>query len=166
MFVAPRYLIFFAAMALWGQSPVVRKEFDVISVKPSAPDEHNSFAFQGLPGGTVRMLGVPLRMMIIEAYGVKAFQISGGPDWIRSARWDVLAKAEGFQGRVPRDQENLMVQSLMADRFHLKFHNETKKEPVYALVLDKNGPKMITNTGEERLFRNQYGSLVVKKGKI
>lgn len=166
LFVALRSLIFFAALALQGQSPGVGKEFDVISLKSSTPDEHNSFAFQSLPGGTIRMLGLPLRMMIMEAYGVKAFQISGGPDWIRSARWDVLAKAEGFQGRIPRDQENLMVQSLMADRFHLKFHNETKKEAIYALVLDKNGPKMIPNSSDERLFRNLYGSLLVKKGRM
>ncbi len=66
-------------------------------------------------------------MMLMEAYGVKAFQVSGGPDWIRTGRWDVLAKAEGFPGRIPRDQENLMVQSLMADWFQLKFHSETKQ---------------------------------------
>jgi uncharacterized protein (TIGR03435 family) len=144
MFVPFRSLILLAAAAAaLGQPSNVHKEFDVVSVKPSAPDEHNSFAFQSLPGGTIRMLGVPLRMMIMEAYGVKAFQISGGPDWIRSGRWDVLAKAEGSQGRIPRDQENLMIQSMMADRFQLKVHDETKEESVYALVVDKNGSKMV-----------------------
>jgi uncharacterized protein (TIGR03435 family) len=165
MFVPFRSLVLVAVMAAaQGQPPNVHKEFDVVSVKPSPADEHNSFAFQSLPGGTIRMLGVPLRMMIMEAYGVKAFQISGGPDWIRTGRWDVLAKAEGFQGRIPRDQENLMVQSMMADRFQLKVHDETKEESVYALVVDKNGSKMTPHTGDERQFRTRYGSLNVKKG--
>jgi uncharacterized protein (TIGR03435 family) len=59
-----------------------------------------------------------------------------------------------------------MVQSLMADRFHLKFHNETKKESLYALVTDRAGPKIAASTGDERLFRTQYGSLVAKKGRV
>jgi uncharacterized protein (TIGR03435 family) len=159
-----RFLILAAAVTgLLAQSPAP-KAFDVVSVKPSAPDEHNSFMFQSLPGGTIRMAGVPLRMMIMEAYGVKAFQMSGGPDWIRNDRWDVLAKAEGFQGRIPREQENLMVQSMMADRFQLKVHSDTKEESVYALVVDKNGSKMIPHTDDERQFRSRYGSLTVKKG--
>jgi len=112
------------------------------------------------------MAGLPLRMMIMDAYGVKVFQISGGPDWIRAEQWDVLAKAEGFQGRIPREQENLMVQSMMADRFQLKVHRETKEESVYALVVEKNGPKMIPHTGDERQFRSRYGSLAVKKGRV
>jgi hypothetical protein len=78
MCVAFRLLIFTAAAAVMlGQTPTPRKEFDVVSVKPSAPDEHNSFMFQSLPGGTIRLVSVPLRMMIMEAYGAKAFQISG-----------------------------------------------------------------------------------------
>jgi uncharacterized protein (TIGR03435 family) len=149
---------------LLAQTPAVRKEFDVVSVKPSAPDEHNSFMFQSLPGGTIRMAGVPLRMMIMEAYGVKAFQISGGPDWIRTGRWDVLAKGEGFQGRIPREQENLMVRSMMADRFQLKVHSETKEMPVYALVVEKSGSKLVPHTGTEQQFRFGNGSLIVKKG--
>jgi bla regulator protein blaR1 len=159
--------LFIVAIAVTGalaQTPAAPKEFDVVLVKPSAPDEHNSFMFQSLPGGTIRLAGVPLRMMIMEAYGLKVFQVSGGPDWIRSSRWDVLAKAEGFQGRIPREQENLMVQSMMADRFQLKVHSETKEESVYALVVDKNGSKMIPHTGDERQFRTREGSLIVKKG--
>jgi uncharacterized protein (TIGR03435 family) len=155
-----------AVIGLLAQSPVAHKEFDVVSLKPSVPDEHNSFMFQSLPGGTIRMAGVPLRMMIMEAYGVKAFQISGGPDWIRTGRWDVLAKAEGFQGRIPREQEDLMVQRMMADRFQLKLHRETKEESVYTLVVEKNGPKMIPHSGNERQFRSRYGSLTVKKGRV
>jgi len=151
--------------AALGQSPG-DKRFDIVSVKPSAPDTHNSFMFRSLPGGAIRIAGEPLRMMIMDAYGVKAFQVSGGPDWIRTARWDVTAKADGFQSRIPRDQENAMLQAMMADRFQLRVHTEKKEMPVYALEVDKHGPKLTPHTGDERQFRPGYGSLIVKKGTI
>ncbi len=142
------------------------KHFDVVSVKPSAPDEHNSFMFQSLPGGTLRLAGIPLRMMIMEAYDVKVFQISGDPDWIRTDRWDILAKAEGVEGRIPRPDENAMVQAMMADRFQLKIHTETKEMPVYALMVDKNGSKLVSSAAAQQQFRTGNGSLTVKKGRI
>jgi uncharacterized protein (TIGR03435 family) len=158
-----RCLIFTATLAL-AQSPAERKAFDVVSVKPSAPDDHNSFMFQNLPGGSIRLVRVPLRMIIMQAYGVGAFQISGGPDWIRTNRWDILAKADGVEGRLTRDQENPMLRSLMAERFQLKVHRETKEMPVYALMVEKSGLKLVVHTGAEQQFRNPYGSLTVKKG--
>ena len=160
-----RWLTFAASViGLLAQSPPAREEFDVVSVKPSAPDDHNSFMFQNLEGGTVRMVGVPLRMLIMQSFGVKAFQISGGPDWIRTERWDILGKAEGVQGRLPRAEENPMLQALMRDRFQLKVHTDTKEMPVYALTVAKNGAKLALHTGTERRFRPGNGSLNVKKG--
>jgi uncharacterized protein (TIGR03435 family) len=163
--MTPRCLILIATAAVTvAQSPATRKEFDVVSVKPSAPDDHNSFMFQNLPGGSIRLVGVPLRMIIMQAYDVKAFQVSGGPDWIRADRWDILAKAEGVEGRLSRAQENPMLQALMADRFQLKLHRETREMSVYALVVEKNGSKLVPHTGAEQQFRSVYGSLIVKKG--
>ncbi len=160
-----RCLIFAAAAGgLLAQSPVVRKEFDVVSVKPSAPDEHNSFEFRNMPGGTVRMMGTPLRMIIMQAYDVKAFQISGGPDWVRTDRWDILAKAEGVEGRLPSAQEYPMLRAMMEDRFQLKTHSETKEMPVYALVVGKNGPKLVPNAGAGQQFRSRPTIIDVKKG--
>lgn len=159
-----RCLIFaVAAIGVWAQS-VAPKTFDVVSVKVSAPDEHNSFMFQNLSGGTIRLVGVPLRMLIMQSYDVKAFQISGGPDWIRVERWDIMAKAEGAEGRLPRTEENPMLQALMADRFQLKVHRETKEMPVYALVVGKNGSKLVPSTSSERQFRSGNGTLTIKKG--
>jgi uncharacterized protein (TIGR03435 family) len=150
---------------LLAQSPAVRKEFDIVSVKPSAPDEHNSFMMQNLPGGSIRLAGVPLRMMMMQAYDLRAFQISGGPDWIRTDRWDILAKAEGVEGRLTRAQENPMLQALMKDRFQLKVHPETKEMPIYALVVEKNGSKLTPSTAVEQQFRNGNGLLTVNKGR-
>ncbi|HEV1286106.1 MAG TPA: TIGR03435 family protein [Bryobacteraceae bacterium] len=150
-----RWLLAFLTLA--------QSQFDVVSVKPSAPDEHNSFMFRPLPGG-LRAAGVPLKMLIMESYDVKAFQVSGGPGWIATDRWDILAKFDGVDGQIPLAQMRPMLQAMMADRFKLKSHKETKEMPVYALVVEKNGLKMANHTGAERQFRPGDGSLIVKKG--
>ena len=165
LLVIPRGLIFIATLAVGlAQSPTDRKEFDVVSVKPSAPDDHNSFMFQNLPGGSIRLVGVPLRMIIMQAYGVGSFQITGGPDWIRTDRWDILAKSDDITGRLTRAQEDPMLRALMTERFQLNVHIETREMPVYALVVEKNGSKLVRHTGVEQQFRSVYGSLIVKKG--
>ena len=151
-----RWLLAFLTLA--------QSQFDVVSVKPSAPDEHNSFMMRNLPGGTYRLAGVPLRMLMMQAYDVKAFQISGGPDWIRTDRWDITAKAEGVEGRLAKDRLNPMLQALMIDRFQLKIHKEFREMPVYALVVDKKGSKLAVHTTGESEMRTGYGSLSVKKG--
>jgi uncharacterized protein (TIGR03435 family) len=142
---------------------LAQSQFDVVSVKPSAPDEHNSFMFRPLPGG-LRAAGVPLKMLIMESYDVKAFQVSGGPGWIATERWDILAKSDGVEGQIPLAQMRPALQAMLADRFQLKSHKETKEMPVYALVVEKNGLKMATHTGTERRFRPGDGSLIVKMG--
>ena len=150
-----RWLIAFLTLA--------QSQFDLVSVKPSAPDEHNSFMFRPLPGG-LRAAGVPLKMLIMESFDVKAFQVSGGPNWIATERWDILAKVDGVEGQIPLARMRPWLQAMMADRFKLKSHKETKEMPVYALVVEKNGLKMATHTGTERQFRPGDGSLIVKKG--
>lgn len=79
-------------------------------------------------------------MLIATAYRVQEFQISGGPGWIDSDRFDVEDKAEDRKANY--DQLRLMLQSLLEDRFRLKLHRETKEAPVYALVVAKGGSKI------------------------
>lgn len=78
-------------------------------------------------------------MLLGFAYQVADFQISGGPGWIDSARYDVAAKAD--TNTAPA-QVMPMLKSLLADRFQVKVHREIKEVPVYALVVGKNGPKL------------------------
>src|SRR5262245_15292251 len=82
--------------------------------------------------------------MITVAYGVRYDQISNGPSWITSDRFDIEAKAPGD---VPptAEQARLMMQNLLAERFQLRMHRETRDFPVYALVVGKNGPKLKTS---------------------
>jgi uncharacterized protein (TIGR03435 family) len=91
---------------------------------------------------------ISVKSLIIFAYRVLRMQISGGPDWLDTAKFDIEAKrpegsvGEGTGTILRDDKLSLMLQSLLADRFRLAFHRETKELPVYALVLAKAGPKL------------------------
>jgi uncharacterized protein (TIGR03435 family) len=80
--------------------------------------------------------------LIMDAYAARRYQISGLPSWGDSGRdvYDVTARVEG--GTATLAQVRRMLQTLLADRFQLKIHHETKELPVYALVIAKNGPKL------------------------
>ncbi len=92
----------------------------------------------GAPGG-FSLKYASLRDMIRAAYGVREFEIVGGPDWIDSDHYDVESKARG----VPAFQMHVVVvQAVLKDRFKLKFHRETRELPVYVLTVAKGGPRM------------------------
>jgi uncharacterized protein (TIGR03435 family) len=122
--------------------------FEVATVKPNKSGE--AFIRFGIqPGGRFTAQNVPLFELIRFAYSVQPFQIEGGPGWIRSDRFDVTAKAESDFGPVAPDKVGplqMMMQSLLAERFNLKVRRETKEAPIYALVLaradGKLGPKL------------------------
>lgn len=145
-----------AAGFLVAQSPSEPLQFEVASIKPSAGDERR-VGFQIQPGGGFRAMGANVKLLIGFAYDVRDFQISGGPGWINSDRYDILAKAEraassddppadpralsDAQRKTMQEQLRERVQALLADRFQLKIHRESKEAPVYALLVGKNGPK-------------------------
>jgi uncharacterized protein (TIGR03435 family) len=126
--------------------------FEVASVKPNrSGDGKVALFFQ--PGGRFNAIGVTLKMLIGAAYGnpqpLMNLQIIGGPRWIDSDRFDVVAKAEGDQqpgSNGPPTEMFAMLRTLLADRFKLVVHNESRELPTYALVLarddGKRGPQL------------------------
>jgi uncharacterized protein (TIGR03435 family) len=126
------------------------KQFDVATIKPYAAGDGN-FMIRPLPGGAFRAVGVTLKMLMMFAYNVKAFQISNAPDWVGSDLWDIQAKAEGVEGRLPVNDELAMVRKLLEDRYQLKVRGETRTMPVYALTAEKTaGRKLTPAAGQER----------------
>jgi len=118
--------------------------FEVASVKPAAPLNAGQIlsgqAHVGMriDAARVDIGSMSLADLIRVAYRVKAYQVSG-PDWMGSERFDVLAKLpEGAS----REQVPEMLQALLAERFKLTVHRESKEHAVYALVAGKNGPKL------------------------
>ena len=90
------------------------------------------------------MRNVSLRSCIQWAYRVRGYQISG-PGWLTSERYDIVAKTSS---PAADDQLRPMLQRLLADRFQLALHRETKELPVYWLVAGKRGPKLRAAAGE------------------
>jgi uncharacterized protein (TIGR03435 family) len=117
--------------------PSARPEFAVASVKRN---HANCCAGYGLGDGKLHGNDVTLRTLIAWAYQVQQFQISGGPSWIASDRFDVEAKTE--DQKADYAHLRLMLQSLLEDRFKVKLHRDTKELPVYSLVVAKGGPKI------------------------
>jgi bla regulator protein blaR1 len=139
------------------------KKFEVSTVKPNLDKDFRvSIGMQ--PGGRFVGTGVPLRMLIGTAYDVRDFQISGGPGWLATDRWDINAKAEGVSGRLPPEQFGPMLKALLEDRFQLKTHMETKEMSIYALVPGKNGAKLKPNSGQPGpMMRMGRGELTATK---
>jgi len=118
--------------------------FEVASVKPAAPVGRGQLLSgqthvgMQIDAARVDIGGMSLAELIRVAYRVKLYQVSG-PDWMASERFDVLAKMpEGAN----REQVPEMLQALLAERFKLTAHRESKEHAVYALVVGKNGPKL------------------------
>jgi uncharacterized protein (TIGR03435 family) len=122
--------------------------FEVASVKANkSGDNRIGIGFQ--PGGRFRATNVPLRELISAAHGtpqpLPAFQITGGPKWIESDRFDIVAKAPGDPQPGPNGPPPAMfamLRTLLADRFQLILHRETKDMAIYALVLARADGKL------------------------
>lgn len=129
------------------------QEFEAASVKPSPPESTDQ-RIEVQPGGRFRATNITLKGLLRMAYDVKGFQISGGPKWIDSARYDVEAKALGNPSAAER---LVLMQALLADRFHLKLRRESKELPVYWLVVGKGGPKLQRAADDTRSYRVSRG---------
>lgn len=137
--------LLFAAL-VYGQEKPARLTFEVASVKPSKPGDAG--AMKVLPGGQEFVAqNFPLRLMLARLHLVPVRQVTGGPDWIDSERWDIKAKAD--RPGYPREQMLDMLESLLEDEFKLKVRKEAKEGPVYALTVDKSGLKMKANVSAE-----------------
>jgi uncharacterized protein (TIGR03435 family) len=117
--------------------------FEVASVKPAGP-ETRSFALWTYPGGRVVAQNQTLLDLVREAYGVEEFQVSGGPAWARQILYNIDARppadsqsshSSPSNNKMPMNSEQRqMLQTLLAERFQLQVHRETRQGPVYGLV--------------------------------
>jgi uncharacterized protein (TIGR03435 family) len=91
------------------------------------------------PGGNFRASATTIKFLLEWAYNLQPSQHSGGPSWMDTDRYDIIAKAEG---NATDEQQKLMVRTLLAERFALKIHMEKKKLPVFIVTVGKSAPKL------------------------
>ena len=151
-----------AALAILASFLTFAQEFEVATIKPADPNRFG-IMMRNSPG-QMNVTGVTLKMLIQQAYNLKDAQIIGASGWITSDRWDITAKApdstaeqalpEDFtkltdaQRKTFQERRMAMMQKLLADRFQLKTHKETREMPIYTLTVAKGGPKLKDNSGK------------------
>ncbi|MEO6804733.1 MAG: TIGR03435 family protein, partial [Edaphobacter sp.] len=122
--------------------------FDVVSVKQNKSESRMVRVMNKSDGYAAT--NVSLKMLLQGAYGIREDLISGAPGWADSAHFDIDAKVADADvdtlKNLKSEQRRLMLQPLLADRFHLKAHTETKLLPVYELALAKGGSKLKEST--------------------
>ena len=139
---------------------------EVVSIKRNTEDPRGFLPIHAEPelrgpqprGAKLTIGGLPLYFIIARAYqvGFQSPRLSGGPEWIRSERYDIEAIAE--QGAIPPSLSpverearfRLLLQGILADRFKLIMRRDNKEIPVYTALLGKNGPKMKKSQFEEK----------------
>lgn len=147
--------------------------FEVATIKPSNPEARGSGFW--INDDNIELTGMPVTMLLQFAYNLSSGstnQIIGGPVWIGSSKFDINAKEDPQLAakidKLPREEQlatqRQMVQALLAERFELKVHHETRDLRVLALTVAKGGPKLTqTKPGEEN---ESWMGLRSSKGKI
>jgi bla regulator protein BlaR1 len=133
--------------------------FEVASIRPSDPGSQG-LRFDQTPDNGIRATGVTLKFLVQTAYGVEDFQISGGPGWLRSERFDVYARSEnpdktdldersgGAVEQLRDERFRERIRALLAARFQLTLRQELREGAVYILEQTKNGNKLSPPKGE------------------
>jgi uncharacterized protein (TIGR03435 family) len=99
-----------------------------------------------LDGGRLSITNASVKTLIRNAYGILSFQLANEPPWIDTDMYDIEAKT-GNPDRIAEDELKPLLQNLLAERFHLRVHRETREGTVYALYVDKSGPKFKEHPG-------------------
>jgi uncharacterized protein (TIGR03435 family) len=128
-----------------GRAQTAGPSFEVATIKPaSATDGHTHINYP--PGDSWSAINITLSALMQWAYGMPERQILDGPAWLTSTRFDIQAKVDLGGPEKPvrsdTDAKRKMVQALLAERFNLKLHDETRMLPAYDLVVAKGGSKL------------------------
>jgi hypothetical protein len=120
-------------------NPTALPRFDVASIKPTKTD--NLTLTQIYPGGRFSAVNFTLGGLILRSYQLQgnSDRLLGGPDWVRSDRFDVEARSTNNPSTM---EVQLMVRSLLADRFNLSMHTEKRLLPVYELTMARSDRRL------------------------
>jgi uncharacterized protein (TIGR03435 family) len=144
-----------ALCAILFAAGVFAQEFEAASVKPSNPSRGIDVVIS--PGGRLTATNCTLELLIQQAYNIDRYQLTGGPDWITADRYDIIATPPSSSQPPSRAEQRIMLQNLLADRFHLKIRRETKEGTVYALITTSKIKLQPTKNPDDRpLLRTAF----------
>jgi uncharacterized protein (TIGR03435 family) len=165
-------LLVFAPILLSAQS------FETASIKPVEPGGPCQSMIAPMTGGGLRVECVGLTSLITWAYQVQNYQLSGGPAWIHSTSWNIMAKAPAVEGAI--EYENMTddqrkessalarkrLQNLLAERFQLTLRRESREQSVYTLTIGRAGPKLKESEDQSKsgMVARGRGRLICRGG--
>jgi uncharacterized protein (TIGR03435 family) len=129
----------FLSLAIFGQSAGAPPAFDIADVHLSAHSTNPNMTGGVIHAGRYELRKATMVDLIRTAFGVDADSVAGGPSWLESDRFDVIAKAPP---NTSLETARLMLQTLLADRFKLVVHMDTKPMPAFVLSVGKGKPKL------------------------
>ena len=150
-------IVLLVAGTLLAQAP---QQFEVAVIHPSQGAANGGSSLELFDGGRVKITNEPMKLLLRIASGLQNSQIIGGPAWLDSDRYDIEAKT-GRPEKIQQGELKPLMQSLLAERFGLKTHRETREFTVYALVAAK--PKLKLKTDGEVSAMNTSGGSAKSK---
>src|ERR1700733_1638297 len=123
--------------------PLCGQNFEVASIRHNLSGDERDAGINILPGGRISGTNLTLKTLIWQAYNTTDFRLTGGPGWLDKDHYDIAAKTANSENIV-LEQLPPLLQHLLADRFQLRAHWETRETTVYSLVVDKGGPNHAT----------------------
>jgi uncharacterized protein (TIGR03435 family) len=145
---------------VFGQSA---PSFEVSSIRLSPAWQPGMTEGVSLDGSRLSSSRNPLRGLILSAYNIPYWRLTGEPTWVDSDAYDIVGT---FPPNTSPDTVKLMLQTLFADRFKMTVHRETRDAPVYALVVGKDGPKLKAAVDGKYSARNNGGHLELRHASI
>jgi uncharacterized protein (TIGR03435 family) len=138
-----------------NQTAAAAPRFEVASIRPHQGLLRVIRGFNS-SGSLLNLEGYNVRLLIMEAYNLKSYQLElAASDQQESTNYDIAARAEG-NAAPTKDEFRKMLQTLLAERFNLKFHHERKETPVYAMIVGKDGPKF-KESAMDAVFVSNHG---------
>ena len=157
--------LLFAVSTAYGQGAAAAVRFEVASIKPTDPNIRGSRSTTDR-----RILSIrnwTAKRLIQRAYGVEDFQVTGGPNWLGAAGFDIQAKVDEnepeLSGAEGERRLQAMMESLLVERFQFQAHRETKILPIYQLVAGKTGVKLIPAKDSSHQSMNSNGDNIGTK---
>jgi uncharacterized protein (TIGR03435 family) len=143
----PKLLLLVLLAGRLANAQISTPTFEVATIRATGPSSDGHTHVNYPPGDRFSATNITLLALMEWAYNMPEKQILDGPPWLASTRFDFQAKAytdqiKGLTSEQDRDLKRRMVQALLADRFHLTVHRETRTLPAYDLILAKGGSKL------------------------
>lgn len=144
--VVAAILLGLGALGVLAQSQPARKVFEAVTIKPNelGGGQSHSHSSDGRWNASMTT-----KSLIETAFGIKPFQLEGGPGWLDESNYDFVATTGDSTELTTRNLQPYL-QSLLTDRFHLVYHRTQKEFSVYALMAARGGPKLTPSAGDEK----------------